>query len=371
MPLLSLPLRQARGLRFLALLLGLWLMVRLASYWPGEVPAALPLSPFAAPRELSKALDVPLVRPPLMPRREQEWGPEPMPISAPRQVLPLAPRDTPPQTASGFSSEQRHTWRLALLARLGARPLQNNPLAAFPMVENGIAPGIVPAAPLARWPDKAQGRWSLAATGYWRGGRGSTAPVGPGGTARLGGSQSAVRLGYLVDPQMSLRAYVRATHTPGRRDGGDVAVGVALRPVRSVPVDLYLERRTVVAGSEPDTTLVYAAGGFDNYRLPHDFRLSGYGQAGVAHYGDLVGFADAAVVVQRDVASVRGVRLALGSIAAVSVQPGARRLDAGPRASLLLTDVGQGARIALDWREQVAGNARPGSGLALTLAADF
>lgn len=295
-----------------------------------------------------------------------------MPVSAPRQDLALAPQESAPlPTASGFSSDQRHAWRLALLGRLGVRTIQNNRVGAFPFAANGIAPGIAPTVPPPRWPDSAQGRWSLAVAGYWRGGRGSTAPIGPGSAARLGGSQSAVRLSYLIDPQLSLRAYVRATLTPGRRDGGDIAVGLAVRPVRSIPVDIHLERRTVVAGNEPDTTLAYVAGGFDNHRLPHDFRLSGYGQAGVADYGKVVGFADAAVIVQHDVAAARGARLALGSIAAVSVQPGARRLDAGPRASLLLTNVGQGARIALDWREQIAGNARPGSGLALTLAADF
>ena len=32
---------------------------------------------------------------------------------------------------------------------------------------------------------------------------------------------------------------------------------------------------------------------------------------------------------------------------------------------------GQGGRIALDWRQRVAGDASPASGVALTLAADF
>jgi len=38
---------------------------------------------------------------------------------------------------------------------------------------------------------------------------------------------------------------------------------------------------------------------------------------------------------------------------------------------LLLPDLGEGTRIALDWRQRLAGNARPESGLALTLASDF
>jgi hypothetical protein len=219
--------------------------------------------------------------------------------------------------------------------------------------------------------DLAIQRWSLTATSYWRSGSEASPTVGPGGAARLGGSQSAVRLAYLIEPRHSLRAYVRVAHTPGRRDGADIAVGIALRPIRSFPVDMHVERRRVVAGFGRDTTLGYIAGGVDNRQLPYGFRLSAYGQAGVADYGELVGFADAAVVVQRDVASVGGMRLSLGSVVAAAAQPGAQRIDVGPRVTVALPDVGQGAQIMLDWRERVAGNARPGSGLALTLAADF
>ena len=53
------------------------------------------------------------------------------------------------------------------------------------------------------------------------------------------------------------------------------------------------------------------------------------------------------------------------------MQPGAARVDVGPRLTLRLPEVGQGSRIALDWRQRIAGDARPASGLALTLASDF
>jgi hypothetical protein len=199
---------------------------------------------------------------------------------------------------------------------------------------------------------------------YWRAG-GSTPAVGPASPARLGGSQSAVRLDYLVDPRLSLRAYVRATLSPARRDSVDVAVGAALRPLRALPVDVYVERRMVAAGPGQDATLLYLAGGVDNRVLPLDFRLSAYAQGGMVDNGRVAGFADGAVVVERQVAAARGVRLSLGTMVAVAVQPDARRIDVGPRATVALPD------IAVDWRERAAGNARPGSGLALTLATDF
>ena len=59
------------------------------------------------------------------------------------------------------------------------------------------------------------------------------------------------------------------------------------------------------------------------------------------------------------------------ALQAGAVQPGAARVDVGPRLTLRLPQVGEGGRIALDWRQRVAGDAHPESGLALTLAADF
>lgn len=75
--------------------------------------------------------------------------------------------------------------------------------------------------------------------------------------------------------------------------------------------------------------------------------------------------------VQRPVFARREVSLTVGAMLAAAAQPSARRIDFGPRATLHLPRLSKGARVALDWRESVAGNARPGSGVALTLAAGF
>ena len=50
------------------------------------------------------------------------------------------------------------------------------------------------------------------------------------------------------------------------------------------------------------------------------------------------------------------------------VQPGIYRVDAGPRVSMRVRG---NMRVHLDWRQRLAGSAEPGSGPALTLAADF
>ncbi|VVT20968.1 hypothetical protein SPHINGO361_150133 [Sphingomonas sp. EC-HK361] len=49
----------------------------------------------------------------------------------------------------------------------------------------------------------------------------------------------------------------------------------------------------------------------------------------------------------------------------------ASRLDIGPSIVALVPVGRQRARLTIDWRQRVAGNARPGSGLALTIGADF
>jgi hypothetical protein len=50
------------------------------------------------------------------------------------------------------------------------------------------------------------------------------------------------------------------------------------------------------------------------------------------------------------------------------VQPGLYRIDAGPRISIRVRD---NVHAHVNWRQRLIGNARPASGPALTLAADF
>ena len=49
-------------------------------------------------------------------------------------------------------------------------------------------------------------------------------------------------------------------------------------------------------------------------------------------------------------------------------QPGLARLDVGPRLTMRMR---KNVKVHLDWRQKLVGNARPGSGPALTLAGDF
>jgi hypothetical protein len=108
--------------------------------------------------------------------------------------------------------------------------------------------------------------------------------------------------------------------------------------------------------------------------LAGGFRAEAYGQAGYAGGLGPTAFFDAQAVVDHSIAKAtrlrRDVRIGAGIWA--GGQKGAVRFDAGPRVSMPL-DMGDGtsARIALDWRLRVAGNANPASGPALTIASSF
>ncbi|WP_144243903.1 hypothetical protein [Sphingopyxis sp. MWB1] len=151
----------------------------------------------------------------------------------------------------------------------------------------------------------------------------------------------------------------------------ELAFGLAAAPVPGLPVDIAVEQRIAVGDAGRTALAAMMVAGVDNISMPANFRLEAYGQAGVvgARRRDL--FGSGAIVVDRALGKNENAPLRLGLMAAAAGQPGATRMDVGPRATLRLPGVGQGARLALDWRERVAGKAAPDSGIALSLAADF
>lgn len=126
------------------------------------------------------------------------------------------------------------------------------------------------------------------------------------------------------------------------------------------PVRLALEHRIGIDGRSGGTGAGIAAG---LYRETQGFRIEGYGQAGAIARSRIEPYADGAIRVTRAVAP----QFTLGIAAWGGAQRDARRLDIGPSAILSLGK----ARLSLDWRQRVAGRARPGSGPALTLGGDF
>lgn len=267
----------------------------------------------------------------------------------------------------------RHSLRLALMARLF--PAASPSSGAFPGRESVWAAG-TPAAAAAPgyaepfWMNRRLGGWSLGSWLYLRQGSNRT-PGNIVAGGQLGGSQAGMRLAYGFGDAGRVRAYGRATVAIEQPRQREAAFGVAFAPVRRWPVDIAVEQRVALGDQGRTALAALASGGVGDVPVAGAFRLEAYAQMGVVGLNRRDGFADGAVVIDRRLGKDERSPLRLGALAAGAIQPGASRVDIGPRLTVKLPEVGQGARIALDWRQRVAGNARPESGVALTLAADF
>lgn len=330
---------RGRPLRFLAMVAIAWTGARVAMLWPqaGSLPAAL-----EAALPLARAEPGTLI----LPARQAVAGKHapqktyaPMP---PSYRLPLGDDDPRVQLA------------LMALAQYGeAEPV-------LPSFAGSPAPTALPpmAMPVPEQLDPLPDRWSL---GAWMVARGSGGPVtAPGG--QIGGGQAGARVAWLAAPRQRIAAYGRIT-APLSGKGREAALGLEWQPTRA-PVRLIAERRFGLDGN-PGGTGLGAIAGID--REWRGFRLEAYAQAGTVLRRRAEPYVDGAARGVRSMEIAGPVRLGLGAGAWGAAQRDAQRLDIGPSATLAVRNL----RLALDWRQRVAGEARPGSGLALTLGADF
>ncbi len=333
-------------LRFLVLLLAGWTGLRaawLAPGWPtppaeaGEAPAGRSGSATARSPEAG-----PLARPPVRAAAgpapaNRRPRPAPVPGAAPRlaaaPALPEAPTWGPP------------AWPLP-------PPDRNEHRAAAPLRPGSAAS-----------PGRAGARWSFAAWSFAR--RGDSAALAPGGI--LGGSQAGAVARFRLngDPARPLALAVRLSSPLGRAAGAEAAVGVDWQPSRRIPVHVLAERRQAL-GREGRSAFGLAFHGGVSDSPVAGFRVDAYAQAGIVGTRSRDLFGDGALRLSLPLGRVR-----LGAGAWAAAQPGVARLDLGPQASLRLPLVGRHFLVAADWRFRVAGQARPGSGPALTVAADF
>lgn len=346
---------RARPLRFLVLLLGLWIGARIymlvrpdapqpsgpSGTTAGTMPAA-PIQRSAAPRRVVRRL--------VRGRTARRW-------------------------LRGLS---RSTGRLR--AGLRAASMQLSELSAGP------PPSPPPPPPMAEPPSRsgyrllgpdlseiavtgarmltlteaASSRWSGSAWLLLRDGR-SQAALAPGGT--LGGSQVGARLLYRLGDGVSLsgRAYLPLRRTAG----AEVAAGIDWQPSFRVPIHLLAERRQDVGGAGRSAFALTIYGGTSG-RLPGGLRGEAYAQAGVVGTRSRDLFVDASARASLPIG-----RFEVGASAWGAAQPGAVRLDAGPHISYRLPVRDANIRLQADWRFRIGGDAAPGSGPALSLAVDF
>lgn len=263
-------------------------------------------------------------------------------------ALPRSPADADPQPAPIFASE------LAQQTNHGE-------------ILTPSAPYSSPRLDLDRAVRSAS-RWSGSAWVYARDESESRSLASLG---QLGGSQAGARLRWRINPGEQLRTafYGRLSTPLDDARGAEAALGAEWHPLPGQPIWVAAERRIALGGEGRNAWSVYAAGGIWKPGLPFNMTLDGYAQAGVvgAKRRDL--FADGALRLSRPITVEKGPRVGAGIWGAA--QPGVARLDIGPHARLPLKVAKQPLSISADYRIRVAGDAKPGSGMAVTLASDF
>jgi hypothetical protein len=215
-------------------------------------------------------------------------------------------------------------------------------------------------------------RWSLDAWAFVRGGGGRV----QGGVISpvYGASQGGAVLRYRLAPSSPHRpaAYLRATMAPGGAAEREVALGVAARPVAALPFAAQAEVRYYRApGIGEFRPAVLIVSEFAPLALPGQIAVEAYAQAGYVGGRLATPFADGQARLTREVADIGQARLRLGGGAWGGAQRGAERVDIGPTATIDIPIAQGSARLALDYRWRLAGDAQPGSGLALTLSTGF
>ncbi len=248
-------------------------------------------------------------------------------------------------------------------------------LAHMPMPEVLSERIVTPAGPDRPKPVSAprQDRWSLDGWALLRQDSGQS-PVSQGRVPTYGASQAGAILAYRLVPgnRRDPRAYLRAYKALVGQGEKELAAGISVRPLAALPVRAYAElRATEFASGTHLRPAVLAATELAPQKLPGRFRAELYAQGGYVAGTAATGFADGQLHVLRNVKQFDLARVSVGGASWAGIQQGARRLDLGPTMRVDVTLGETPARLSLDWRERIAGNADPDSGLALTLSARF
>ncbi len=323
-------------LRFIAVIILGWAGVRAWMLMPeavipageaAEAPTAVPTAP---PRvETERAITTPLEQPLLMPKATR-----------------AAVRPSPPPIA------------VAAIVQHAQAPLGPvTPIAQAPPIQIWPQPRPAAAAPLIGL--RGVDRWSASAWLLVRGDQRAT--LASAGT--LGGSQAGFRLGYRLTRPLALSA--RISSPLRNRDAAEAALGLEWRPLEAMPVALLAERRQAI-GRDGRSGFALLLHGGSSWRLPERARLDLYAQAGVVGTRSRDLFADGAAHLG---VPIRGIEI--GAALSAGAQPGLARLDVGPQVTLRVPFGQERLRVTAEWRFRIAGDARPGSGPALTLASDF
>jgi hypothetical protein len=244
--------------------------------------------------------------------------------------------------------------------------------------EQAVSPPFLPSSTIPATAAASGKRWSVDAWAFWRQGS-DAAPISLGRVPIYGASQAGAVLQYRLAPgsRRDPRAYARAYRALVRRGESELAVGASARPLGRVPLRAAAEvRYTDGAFTNTWRPAAYAVTEFAPQPLPLGTRLEAYGQAGWVGGPNPTAFADGQASVTGEVRrfanrSDNVVRFSFGAAAWGGAQEDAQRIDVGPTLRFDLRVGTVPARLSVDWRERVGGDAGPDSGVAATLSTSF
>lgn len=190
---------------------------------------------------------------------------------------------------------------------------------------------------------------------------------------QYGGSQIGAIISYPISakPEPELAVYGRLTAALEPLSQEEIALGVRIHPVHKLPFSIHAEQRLDADSGGDRGTAFYAAGGTGPDHIVEKIALETYAQAGYVSGDNETYFFDGSATLQRPVAESDRKKLSVGAGIWAGGQRNVTRLDVGPRAGFKIPLGAISARIAVDWRVRVAGHARPGSGLAMTVSTGF
>ena len=213
--------------------------------------------------------------------------------------------------------------------------------------------------------------WSLSAFAIYRPNSG---PASLSPTSQLGGSQfgfRAQRLLFQPSRNLALSLNLRGSTPLKVSNGKEAGLGLAIRRAGRVPIELIAERRVAFDRGGRNAFAGLIATGFNDLPTVAGFNLNGYAQAGIVGLRRRDGFVDGSLRLDRKIASKGSLAAELGGGIWGAVQPGVSRVDIGPSAAIRFRIGSAGVRLGSEWRQRVSGNARPGSGPAITFGLDY
>ncbi len=220
--------------------------------------------------------------------------------------------------------------------------------------------------------------WSLYAWSFIREGSNRTeisdlSPItGQGG--QYGASQAGAILSYRFSGDVDREAsfLVRATSALSESGEEEIAIGAKVKPLAAIPISIHAEQRMGLKSNNRNRGVaIYLAGGTNPVNILNHVKLETYGQVGYVLNDRNSYFFGGAATLQKELIRNDRKKVSVGTGIWTGGQRDLARVDVGPRLDIRFPVADTALRVSVDWRRRVAGNAEPGSGLAITLSSDF